>query len=221
MFEDEQPDANNGSIVVRIHTSRDKDAKDNCTVYPYPVKPPTCDPPAPLPDRGAGLNNLIRNTSFLARPNLDKPFPTAGGWRWIFAYKAALAKSGLSEPHTIFGEYSFASDLTPYVAAECKRRNVFEKQRRKIYEQAIDDYNRTHEELEVQAVKTGLKPVALRLAEYGLAKGQMPPGTWWLQVTRKLPGLKFYWLQPVTSVAGKRTEVNLNDNNALAIIGAW
>lgn len=213
-------EANNGSILVRIHTSRDKGAKDVCTLYPYPIKPPVCEKLAPLPVKGKALDNMIRNTGFLNRPDPSRPFPV-GGWRWIYAYKTALAKSGLSEPHTILGEYEFARSLAPYASFECRLRNAFEKQRRQRYENAIDQFNLTHEEAELTAVKLGYMPMALRSTEYGTARGQMPPGSWWLQVTRKVPGLKYYWLQPVTSYSGKRTEVNLNDDNALAIIGAW
>jgi hypothetical protein len=210
----------NAYIQVVLQSSRTTEAVDVFTLYPYPVKPPDWTPQPELAHTENALRGQIRNTGFANRPNLDKPY-IDGGFRWYYAYKAALAKSGLTEPHTSLVEYKFCDEIMPYVAHECKIRNQFEKTRLTRYNKTKTAWERTHTELEADALRQGLTPIALTHRLFSVGQGEFPPGTWWLQVTRKTPGIKYYWSQPITATPGQRIDVVLNDDNALAIIGGW
>lgn len=222
LFDDpQQPlDADHAAISVRLHTANHKEALDVFTLYPYIVKPPVCLPLPKLPLNYQYIKRMSMNLGYMNRPNFDKPYQNPN-WRFVYAYKVALAKSGLSEPHTIFTHYQFAEEMVPWVWKECKVRNAFEKQRQAKYDAAIEEWERTHVDAENAAVNAGLAPIKLKHRQINLGVGQFPAGTWWLQVTRKTPGLQFYWLKPITAVAGQKLDINLNENDALAILGAW
>jgi hypothetical protein len=221
LFDDVQDlQADHAAITVRLHTSRSKEAQDTFTLYPYPVKPPTYVPPPSLPGTYKALKQLCLSSGYQARLNFDKPY-TIVGWRWAYAYEAGMRKSGLGEAHTIFSEYSWADQLVPYVAREVQIRNAFEKKRGQRYQKACEEWERTHADGEAAAVNQGLMPIALSSRHWSIARGQFPAGTWWLQVTRKTPGLTYYWLEPVTAASGDRLDLTLDDDKALAILGGW
>lgn len=221
LFEEPQQNIGNyASIVVRIRTPRNMRAEDVFTLYPYPPKPPATTQAPNLPVSGKGLRGMLLTTGYAQRPNLDKPYQV-GGWRWIYAFKAGVAKSGKGEPHTIASMYQWADDVAPWVARECEIRNKFEKERFERYLKAVDYYNKNHVDIENDAIRQGLSPIALSHREWSTGRGRFPAGTWWLQVTRKTPGLTYYWLQPITAAPDQQLSLTLDENNALVISGGW
>lgn len=221
LFEDARPFSDkNAQIIARIRTTRAHKATDTYTVYPYQPKPPAWTPQNPLPTTFKGAKGMVMSTGYQNRQHPDKPYQM-GGWRWVYAYHSALQRSGIGEPHTIFTEYSFARDLTPYVVKECIKRNQFEKERFARYQRNLEQYEKNHVDQENEALRLGLMPIALTHREFGIGRGQFPAGNWWLQVTRKMPGLTYYWLEPITAAPKQNVEIVLDDDNALAIVGAW
>ncbi|HEY9790326.1 MAG TPA: hypothetical protein V6D22_08005 [Candidatus Obscuribacterales bacterium] len=221
LFEDDVDlKTDHAAITVRLHTSRSKEAADTFTLYPYPVKPPTWTPPPPLPLTHKSIKNLCMASGYQNHINFEKPYSIVG-WRWAYAYAAGVRKSGLGEPHTVFSEYSWADEVAPYVARECQVRNDFEKRRAQRYRKVCEEWERTHADAEASAVNQGLMPIALSSRHWGIGRGQFPAGNWWVQVTRKTPGVTYYWLEPITATAGQHLDITLDDDKALAIIGGW
>jgi hypothetical protein len=222
IFDDGQPRRTQSAMIaVRLHTARSKNSIDSYTLYPYPMKPPVCAPTTPLSTNPKALMNSLLYTGYHHRSDPEKHYQN-GGWRWVLAYEAARRKSGNGEPHTILTEYPWAHDMIPYVIKECKARNDLEAERLRRYQKATDEWERTHTDIENDAIRQGLMPIALSHREWSIGRGHFPPGNWWVQVTRKMPGLTYYWLQPVTAAPGQSLDITLSDENALAITGsAW
>lgn len=222
LFDDGQPgvQAQSAFLDVRINTPHRKGAQDVFNIYPYPVKPPTAQRALPLADSAKLVRGLLLSSGYTNRGNPDKAYQT-GGWRWQYCFKAAVAKSGLGVPHTIFSEYRWADDITPYVCAETRKWNAFEEDRWNRYQKAIKDFEKNHSDAEGESVRLGLSPGPVARRGYGWAQQNILPGSWWMTCTRKVPGLTYYWQVPLTAAPSEKINIVLNELNALVIEGGW
>ena len=160
------------------------------------------------------------SSGYSGRPNPDVPFQT-GGWRWMYALHRAEERSGLGVPHTIFTEYQWVHAVTPYMLKEVKHWNDIEDERFARYKKAQEDYDKHHEEAEAEAGRQGLSAMELKKRGYGWVNQIIPPGSWWMTCTRKVPGLTYYWQIPLTAARGEKISIVLSEMNALVIEGAW
>jgi hypothetical protein len=197
-----------------------------CAVYPYPQTLPRRlhDTPA-LDTKTFTIKNLILNTCYARKTIRTVAYPQ-GGWRWQEAYERALKRSGREEPHLLTNLYPFIGDMIPYCREEVKRINEFEEKRVARYNQAVADLAETKADTETEATRKGMVPVAVRYTKYfpnGIRQGivKVMPGHWWVIATHKVPGLTYYWQEPVAIQPGEPAEVVLNEDNALLIEGAW
>lgn len=193
---------------------------DTVMAYPWPVRPPKEAPASRLQEKPEELKHMILATGYSNRIDFRRPHPLYG-WRWIHAFTAAHAKSGLGYPHTILTMYHWVDQMSPYVVREVKRVNAIEAARGLAWKKVNDEYERTHLEIETDAAAKGLFPVEIKVTAHGMGQTQLPPGNWWISATRKLPDLKFYWQVPVTVSAGQSVNVELNNVNAIVVQGGW
>ncbi len=198
-----------------------KPVLDVIAIHPYPVKPPVIKgPPPPLGEDKESLKFLLLHSGYATRANPDKPYPI-GGWRWQYAYRDALRKSHMSTPHTIFGAYRWIDEFLPYALKETKRTNLLEKERYQRYEKAIEEFDKTRQDIETEAVQEGLSPVQIRPRKVGYVDSRIPSGNWWLTCTRKQPGITYYWLVPFSAAPGENVNLLLTQANAMVITGGW
>ena len=210
--------------IVIPHESRNSFTV--CAVYPFPVQPPK--PrlnPRPLDTNLVTLKGLIQQTAYTRRNIRVVAYPT-GGWRWQESYQAALKRYGQDEPHILSNMIPFVHSMLPYVYEEVKARNEFELARLKRYQDTCADVKETRADAETEATRKGLEGRYLRFSKYfgkGAKQGviKLPVGEWWIVATQKIPGLTYYWQQPVTMHQGEQSVVTLNEDNALIIEGAW
>jgi hypothetical protein len=85
----------------------------------------------------------------------------------------------------------------------------------------MNDYDKTHADIEATATSRGLIPVEIKVNSLGVAQAQLPAGNWWITCTRAYPGLKFYWQVPISCAAEKIINVQMNEANALIVAGGW
>lgn len=220
LFDDGKPlDA--GEVSIRMAMPPNSRAVDTMAVYPYPVKPPVLKgPPSKLPLEPKDLRYSLMSSGYASRASPDKPYQ-AGGWRWQYALAEAMRKSGLKKPYTIVGAYQWVNEMIPYIQAEDKRWNDFEKARYNRYLKFVEDFDKNHADIENEAVQQGLTPMSLREHKSGTTNVKIPAGNWWITCTRKLPGLTFYWQMPFTVGPGETTTVSLDWKNALIVKGGW
>ncbi len=210
-----------GLLSVRINVPHNTHPVDVFTAYPYPVKPPRlAAPPSYLPVDRPSLKGLLLSSGYSARISTDKAYPT-GGWRWQYAYNSALKKSKLGLPHTILTMYQWIDAIMPCVAAECRRSNEIEDARWARYQKAVDEFEQKFADIENEAVRKGLYPVEMPCRARGFSQAQVPPGSYWLTCTRKVPGLTYYWREPVEVAPGAVVNLMLTESNALEILGGW
>jgi len=207
-------------VNVRILTRYQFKQTDTLWVYPYPPKPPKQIIPNPLPDDDGRLRGMLLSTGYTARPDETRSYPS-NGWRWIKAMDNAMEKAHLGVPHTMFTMYPWVNKMCPYVRAECTELNQVEEKRSERYDFALGDYQVHHADLEAQATARGYIPVEFKFTAQGVAQATLPKGNWWIAVSRAYPGLKFYWLVPISCSDEKIINVQLNEANALVIGGAW
>jgi hypothetical protein len=213
------------NLIIRIVVPHNKGAADWCRIYPYPVAPPKKKAdPSKIPLTDKGLRSTVLSVRYWAKSQQDKPYP-AGGWRMQYALKAAIAKSGCNEPHTIFTEYGWADEIIPYVRKEAQIINAKEDARIQHYNLAKSIYDENRADLEVLAFNQGLFPidVPIRRQFGGYAKGQtlVDKTNWWVVATHQIPGLKYFWLWPIKLNDNPEQVVILNEDNAIYIEGAW
>jgi hypothetical protein len=206
-------------VLIAVQVPHNRQAIDKLTAYPFPVRPPVNAKPAgPLYDDMKNLKSMCLNLGYTQRRHYA-PYP-AFGWRFENAYKAAKQKSGLGHPHSMFEAYGWAKEMAKYVKVEVDRINEEEEQRLDRYTKACEHWETEGVDIESEATRRGLVPVPIKTVK-SLDKIKLEPGTWWITGTRKVPGLLYYWQQPVTVVAGTTPTVKLEQGNALFIQGAW
>lgn len=213
-------------LTVHVHVPQNKRASNEFTVYPYPVETPAPHPRLtimPLTTNEKELKADLRLLGYIGRPGMPVPYP-AGGYRLIYAFKRALKRYGQGQPHTLGELYRWIDEIYPYFRAEVLRSNEDELVRTDRINAIKAQYAQYRSDIETEALKQGLSPVQIRIASW---EGPGQKGTvslaktrWWIVGTHKLPGLCFYWQEPVDLTKGGQT-IRLHDGNALLIEGAW
>ncbi|HEY9719268.1 MAG TPA: hypothetical protein V6C69_17460 [Trichormus sp.] len=197
-----------------------------CAIYPYPqTLPIRLHQTPPLDTKTFAIRTLLLNTAYARKTMKTVAYPQ-GGWRWQEAYERALKRSGREEPHVVLNLYPFINDLVPYCREEVKRSNEFEEKRVERYDQAVKDLAETKADTETEATRKGMVPVSVRYTKFfpnGIRQGivRVMPGHWWVIATHKVPGLTYYWQEPVAIQPGEPAEIVLSEKNALLIEGAW
>lgn len=206
-------------VLVAVQVPHNQQPIDKLVAYPYPVRPPANNKPVPpLFDDDKMIKQMVLNQCYTTRRH-DLAYP-AYGWRFENALKAAIIKSGMGMPHHIASAYPWTKKMMQWIKPEIDRINLEEEQRLERYEKMCSHWETDGVEIENEATRKGLQPVAVRTVR-ALAKVRLEPGTWYIAGTRKVPGLLYYWQQPVTVVAGQTPTVKLTQENALFIQGAW
>ena len=98
--------------------------------------------------------------------------------------------------------------MIPYCREEVKRSNDFEEKRVARYNHAVADLAETKADTETEATRKGMVPVSVRYTKYfpnGIRQGivKVMPGHWWVIATHKVPGLTYYWQEPVAIQPGE------------------
>lgn len=212
-------------LRIIIGTPHMKRGTISLLASPYPMPPlKITSPIKPLATQPIQLKNMLIASGYTRKLVTETAYPY-GGWRWRYAYEAAVKKSGRSEPHFIGASYFWAKGMIPYAKEECERSNDQETERHNRYVRAEEEYQRNHVDMETDAVRKGYGPTEVhcnRLAEQGReGRVHLGPGDWWVVATMKVPGLTYYWQQPVQIIEGEQPVVLLNEDNALSIQGAW
>lgn len=213
-------------LVATIAVPHLKQALTQVTAYPYPMKPPPAKQKIRLlPDKEKALKSMILSSGYLSRSAADAPYPP-GGWRWQYAFNKAIKNSNIAMPHSIFEHYLWVDRVLPYVKAQTKLYNAFEKNRVNAYNEAEQDFLDNRTAYEDQATKAGigptpLKKVYLKSRKIGLhyATNGIKPGKWWILATHRVPGLKYFWLLPID--VDKSERIILNESNAIYVEGGW
>lgn len=215
------------TLVVRINIPHNLRAIDSCRVYPYPVAPPHRKKPSePMSIKDNAIRSQLLGAGYetSSYSNKEKFYPS-GGWRTQYALKAAVNKSGLGLPHTIFTAYAWMDAMVPYMRTEIKRINAIEKDRNERYELAEEVYDEHRQDLEVDAFNNGLFPHDVPLQPWhGIHKSGkvvLEKTNWWIVALHKTPGLRYYWLWPVKLSDAPEQLVELNEDNAIHIEGGW
>jgi hypothetical protein len=197
-----------------------------CYAYPYPMQPPRKRyklPPLALNTHA--IKKQIEMTAYVKR-NVRAEYYPNGGYRWQYAYHTALKETGKMEPHLVTNLYLFSRSLTPLVREECEKRNNFEEQREKRYNAAVKDFKEERADAETDATREGRTPTFVKFSGFGphgvrRAIVGLGPGQWWIVATLKIPGLTYYWQQPLTVHPGDTEHTVLDEDSALFIEGAW
>lgn len=199
------------------------------TAYPYTTKPmKMAIPIVPLADDKESIKAMLLNSGYENKLSLSKPYPDMG-WRWQYAYNNALKKSHLSPPKLLVSVYPWRDKMVKYVLPEIKRINDIENARVTRYYQLLQDYEDNHKDEEMEAIRRGQEPLALRLRPlqkdskvYAFASDfKLTPGEWWITGQHKTPGLVYYWQYPITVNEGGVYNITLDDSNATLIQGGW
>lgn len=198
----------------------------SCTAYPYPIQPLRRNNPMHLLDTNYyTLKKLIEQTAYTRKSLKVQAYPV-GGWRWQYAYAVALRRCGQDEPHYLLSFIPFVNAMLPYCHEEVKKLNDTEVKREIRYRQAVADSQAMRADAETEATRRGVEPQAVRFKKF-FATGdrqatiKVAAGQWWVVATHKVPGLTYYWQQPMTVHEDQNNVVTLNEDNALTIEGAW
>jgi len=197
-----------------------------CAVYPYPQPLPRIHKEVrALDTKLFGIKTLILQTAYSRKTMKTMAYPI-GGWRWQAAYARALKRSGLDEPHILVNLYQFINDILPYCHEECKRSNEIEEKRVERFKRAEAEYSETRADTETEATRKGMVPLGVKYTKFfpnGVRQAvvKLIPGQWWVIATHKVPGLTYYWQEPLSVHPGEPAEIVLNEENALLIEGAW
>lgn len=221
--EDDKPGT--GTVRVRINVPQTRDPISTITLYPYPPRPLRQKAPiGKLDEKDRSLKTQLLNLGYANRSANEKAY-VPGGWRWQYALKAAIDKSGTRPPNTLLTFYPWSWKMIPYLRAEVRRLNEIEKTRQEKYLQALKEFEENGYDLENQAVQRGLSPVEIPLRRgSGQALGgkvRVAAGDWWVVSKHRVPGLKFFWQLPVHVEPGENPQVLLTQTNALMIEGGW
>jgi hypothetical protein len=213
-------------LTIQVCVPRYLRASNQFTVYPYPVEPPSPHPKLTIGLLGTddtNLKNALLTMGYVLRPKKEQPYPTCG-YRMTYAYKNALKKYGGGQPHSMADLYRWRQEILPYFKYEILKSNERERNRMDRMDATRSIFANERADIETEAVKEGLYPVNVRVADWGNVgqRGQvwLPKARWWVVGTHKLPGLTFYWQEQVDLRNGAQT-LQLHDGNALLIEGAW
>jgi hypothetical protein len=208
-------------LYVRINVPHNKKAVESLTAYPFPLMPPKIVKEiSPLPTKRKDLKSMLLSAGYTSRWSHDVPYPPSG-WRFQYAFQAAMRRSGLGYPHTIIEIYPWINNIMPYIRPQIELINKTEEERKERYDAAVSEYQKKYFEIQNEATRKGLFAIGLRFYKHGQAYARIPTGTWWIAGTHKVPGLMYYWQLPVTVAPGTTETVELNENNALFIQGGW
>lgn len=209
------------TVFITVSVPHRNKAVDSFTAFPYPVKPPKIFKEIlPLPTKIKALKGMLVDTGYTTRFSGDLPYPP-GGWRWQYAYQAALRHKGGGVPHTILEMYGWADRMAHYIQPEVIRMNDAEERRKERYDKTVAEYQKSYFEIQNDATRKGLIALNFRTARKGVLGVRLPAGTWWIAGSRKLPGLFYYWQIPITLAAGTTENIQLTESNALVIQGGW
>ena len=234
------------NLRVRISVPQNTDAVDKFVAYPYPMplpipkRPPgykggsKSDGPKPaipgqaydrMPNTRKQIRDMIMTTGYTQRTKRSVAYP-AGGWRWQMAYRNALSHCHRDEPSVFYELYPFINAMEPFVKEECKKMDELEEDRQRRYTAAYEEFQINRSDIENASVQKGYFPIEFNLLRgwrgpNSSAELRLGPGTWWITGTHKVPGLTYYWQQPVEIVNGHIETVDLNWQNALVIEGGW
>lgn len=215
------------NLKVVVNVPRNIDARNELSFYPYPMKPPPMkQQQKPLPENEKeGLPNQILTSGYVQRTQSTSAYPF-GGWRWQYAYNAALRRSGLGVPHLMTEMYAWRDEMIPYVKPEVRRLNQAERERRQRYDRCKQDYEEQRVDIESDSIRKGLFPVPVRISTYSgratrFGTARVLPGSWWLVGSHKAAGLTYYWNLPVEVDEGQPKTIELTEANAILIEGAW
>jgi len=217
------------TLKVEINVPQLTDAVDKFVAYPYAMPMPKRKGNAygPMPETRRGIRDQIMASGYTSRNNDSRYYPV-GGWRWKMAYKNALKKSCADEPHVIMEIYPFINRLQPYVMAECKKFDKMEEERKKRVQRASEEYELNRASAENEATRKGYFPIEFRFLRGDRGRGahtianlRLPDGTWYITGIHRVPGLTYYWQEPVLVSDGEIQTVELNMENALLIEGGW
>lgn len=216
--EDTKPPSN---LTIRIVVPHNAKSVDHFAAYPYPVKPPRITLPVQmLPTKDAELKAQLLQSGYLTRSSGKRLYPPLG-WRWEYAFNAALRHCGEGFPHSMLSMYQWCNKMLPYIKPECQRLNDGETARMIRYRHAIEYYDKNGSEAQNEATRNGLSALNIPIKYHGQGSVSLPTGTWWIAGTHKVPGLVYYWQQPVTIGDDGVQELQLLEANALLIQGAW
>lgn len=212
---------------VVINVPRNIDARNEFTFYPYPMMPPPAKQQhKALPETAKnGLKQMLLTSGYIQRTQATSAYPF-NGWRWQYAFKAALRRSNLGVPHIMTEMYSWADEMIPYIKPEIVRLNLAEKERTQRYQRAREEYDETRVDIEAESVRKGLFPVEVRIQKFDgrttrFGTARLAPGSWWLVGTHKVAGLTYYWNEPVEIHENQPKSVELTEASALLIEGGW
>jgi hypothetical protein len=215
-----------GWVKLRISVPQMKDRVDKITFYPYSTKPPKVKVPLqPLPEEDKQIKQMLISSGYLSRQSLTKPYPDIG-WRWHYAYRNAQKRAGGDEPKVVAGLYRWADNMLKYVKPEVERINRIEEARTARYLKAVEEYEDSHKDEEMEALRLGLDPtpITLQSANKGTAMEgvvALKPGEWYATGQHKTPGLTYYWQEKIKINPGDRLTLVLNDANSMLITGGW
>jgi hypothetical protein len=124
--------------------------------------------------------------------------------------------------------YPFINRMEPFMVAECKKFDKMEEDRKKRVQRATEEYELNRADAENEATRKGYFPIEFRFVRGVRGRGpntaaylKLPEGTWYLTGTHRVPGLIYYWQEPVHVSEGVLQTVELTMENALLIEGGW
>ncbi len=215
-----------GWVKLRISVPQMKDRVDKITFYPYSTKPPKVKvPPLPLPEEDKDIKQMLISSGYLSRQSLTKPYPDIG-WRWHYAYRNAQKRAGGDEPKVVAGLYRWANNMLKYVKPEVERINKIEEARHARYLKAVEEYEDSHKDEEMEALRLGLDPTPITLQSVNKGTAMegvvaLKPGEWYATGQHKTPGLTYYWQEKIKVNPGDKLTLVLNDANSMLITGGW
>jgi hypothetical protein len=213
-------------VRVQLTVPHSSNAVHKLVAYPYPMALPKARKEIfDLSTETRALKEEILTSGYTQRGTSNKPYPF-NGWRWQYAYHNALKRAHTYEPAVISDIYPFVSKMTPYCREECRRINNIEHERVERYKRLAEEYEQHAQEAETEATRKGYTPVAVEInkmwrGHFNIGEVRLGEGTWWITGTKKVPGITYYWQQPIEVIKGEPVVCELTEDNALVIEGGW
>jgi len=213
-------------VRVQLTVPHSTSAVHKLVAYPYPMQLPKARKEIlDLSTESTALESEILTSGYTQRGTSNKPYPFQG-WRWQYAYHNALKRAHADEPAVISDIYPFIRKMTPYCREECRRINTIEHERVERYKRLAEEYEQHAQEAETDATRKGYTPVAVEInklwrGHFNIGEVKLGEGTWWITGTKKVPGITYYWQQPVEVIKGEPVICELTEDNALVIEGGW
>jgi hypothetical protein len=213
-------------VRVQLTVPRNTNAVQKFVAYPYPMQLPKARKEVfDLSTDTTALKEEILTSGYLQRGTFIKPYPFQG-WRWQYAYHKALKRAHADEPAVITDIYPFVRKMMPYCREEVRSINNIEHERVERYKRMAEEYEQHAQEAETDATRKGYTPVTVEInkmwrGHFNIGEVRLAEGTWWITGTKHVPGLTYYWQQPVEVVNGQPVICELTEDNALVIEGGW